>query len=70
MLIGMTVEVNVVAKKIENALIVPAKSIVDSKVWLKKGKKIIERRVKTGIANEQQVQILDGRECSTNCVRG
>ena len=66
----MTVEVNVVAKKIENALIVPAKSIVDSKVWLKKGKKIIERRVKTGIANEQQVQILDGRECSTNCVRG
>jgi HlyD family secretion protein len=60
LMVGMTVEVNVIAKTIENALVVPTGSVIDEKVWVKKGRKFVEHPVQTGISNEKQVQILGG----------
>lgn len=60
LLIGMTVEINIIAKTIDNALIIPASSLRDNKAWTKDGKKFQERNVKIGITNDQKVQILDG----------
>ena len=60
LLIGMTVEINIITKMIDNALIVPKNSIINNIAWVKEGKKFKEKAVKTGITNEQQVQILDG----------
>jgi len=58
--IGMTVEINIVAKTIDDALIIPASSLFDNTVWVKEGKKFKERVVQTGITNDEKVQILDG----------
>lgn len=60
LMIGMTVEVNIIVQTIKDALVVPLSSVVDDTVWVKAGRKFRPRTVKTGIANEQQVQVLDG----------
>lgn len=60
LLIGMTVEVNIITAEAANALLVPASSVMDGKVWLVDGRTITPTKVKTGIANEEGVQILNG----------
>jgi RND family efflux transporter MFP subunit len=60
LLVGMTVEVNIIANKFENVLTIPVSSISDNKVWVKEGNRINERIVKTGIRDESKVQILEG----------
>lgn len=56
---GMTVETNIIIREVENALLVPQSSVVDGQVWLADGTK---RAVKTGIAGEDTVEILEGLE--------
>lgn len=60
LLIGMTVEVNVVTDEVENALLVPASSVIRDTVWVKRGSKIKKQKIKTGIKDEEHVQVLDG----------
>ena len=62
LLIGMTTEVNIVIRAVENALLVPASSLVKEQVWLLEDGKAAVRPVKVGIRGHRQVQILDGIE--------
>lgn len=54
--VGMTVEVNVVTAKTEQALVVPAEAVKDGAVWVGNEK----REVKTGKTDGQHVEILGG----------
>ncbi len=58
--VGMTVEVNVVTREEENALLVPTSSVLEGKVWVAEGRDIKERPVKTGIQGTEKTQILEG----------
>lgn len=58
--VGMTVEVNIIINEVDNATLVPASSVVDSKVYIKNFSGIIEKEVKTGIKGETNIQILEG----------
>ena len=60
LMIGMTVEINIITKEQENALLLPSSSVINGKAWLAKGTKFIEKTVKTGISNENHIQIIEG----------
>ncbi len=59
-LIGMTVEINVIAKEVPEALLVPKSSVINNKLWLVKGGKAIATAVKVGIVGEEKIQIVKG----------
>jgi len=58
-LIGMTVEVNVITNKSENALVVPVEAVKDSAVWLA-GTPAIKVPVETGRTDGKVVEVLKG----------
>ncbi len=61
LLIGMTVEVNIITSVHENALLIPAAAIEDGKVTLLlPGNKRKEQPVRTGIVDENKAEILEG----------
>jgi len=60
LMIGMTVEINIITKEQEGALLVPSESVVDGKVWILNGKEIVEKTVVIGITSEKYTQIIDG----------
>jgi RND family efflux transporter MFP subunit len=59
LLIGMTVEVNIVTSKSENALVVPVKAVKDGAVWLA-GTPSTRAPVETGRTDGKVVEILKG----------
>lgn len=60
LLIGMTVEVNVVTAVTEGALVLPAAALRDGKVFVLAGNRTEIRPVKTGRTDGQVVEILSG----------
>ena len=61
LLIGMSVDVNIVVQSIDGALIAPATAIVDGAVFRLKDDQTVERvEVKTGITSATSVQITEG----------
>lgn len=63
--VGMTVEVNIVSKIVENALLVPALSVQDDQVWVKAFTKYEPQKVTVGIRGNEKVQILHGLDDDT-----
>lgn len=59
LLIGMTVEVNVVTDKTDNALVVPVDAVKDGAVWIA-GRPPVRHPVKLGKTDGKIVQVLDG----------
>ena len=61
LLIGMSADVNIVVRSVEDALIVPATAIVDGVVFRLTDDQRVERiEVKTGISSATSVQITEG----------
>jgi RND family efflux transporter MFP subunit len=60
LLTGMTTEVNIIVKTVDNALVVPKDSETSGKVWRVVGSKAKETNVKTGIRSDTHIEILDG----------
>ncbi len=58
--IGMTTEVNIIIKKVDNALLVPRSAVVGDAVWTVVGGRARRRTVVRGIAGEERVQIVKG----------
>lgn len=58
--LGMTLEVNIVARRTERATLVPATAIVDGHVWLAQDGKARRRPVSTGIVGADMVEITSG----------
>lgn len=59
LMIGMTIEVNIVTDKSENALVVPAEAVNDNAVWIA-GAKPVKTTVKIGKSDGKVVEILSG----------
>ncbi|PEQ13781.1 efflux transporter periplasmic adaptor subunit [Novosphingobium sp. PC22D] len=57
---GLTLEVNIVTARHENALLVPASAVTDGRVWVVEQGRAKGREVRTGIAGTDQVEILAG----------
>ena len=60
LLIGMTVEVNIVTKEEPDSLLIPSSCVIGKKVWVSENGEISERIIKTGIRSEYLIQVLDG----------
>lgn len=60
LLIGMTVEVNILVRKEENALLIPASSVINNAVWLQNGSKIEKKHITSGIKDEENIQVIKG----------
>jgi len=58
--LGLTLEVNIVTRRAQRALLVPASAIEEGKVWIVRGHRVHAKTVRTGIAGTDEVQILSG----------
>lgn len=57
---GMTVEVNVVVRKVDEALLVPTTAVVEGRVFLLEGGRAVAKPVKIGIRGAQRSQVESG----------
>jgi len=60
LLVGMTTELNIVARRVENALLVPLPALVGKSVWRVVDGRARPRAVEPGIAGNEKAQILSG----------
>ncbi len=60
LMIGMTVEVNIIIDVMEDALTIPVSSLANDTVWIKRGVKVTPHPVRTGMTSDDKVQIMDG----------
>ncbi|WP_022684460.1 efflux RND transporter periplasmic adaptor subunit [Sphingobium bisphenolivorans] len=58
--LGLTLEVNIVTRRADRALLVPASAIEGGKVWVVRDGRARPRAVRTGIAGSSEIQILSG----------
>jgi RND family efflux transporter MFP subunit len=62
LLVGMTVEVNIIVHEIEDALLVPAAALRDGAVWVVRDGTVEQRLVETGIIGQNWIEIVGGVE--------
>lgn len=60
LMIGMSVEANVIVREAKDAVLVPAEAIADGMVQLSVDDRIVRRRVAVGIRGSRLVEIRDG----------
>lgn len=60
LLIGMTVETNIVVRRIDDAVLAPVDTVVDGRVWVVEGGRVRAKTVETGIRGRDRFQILNG----------
>ena len=60
LLIGMTVQTNIVLAEHDKALLVPSAAIADGKVWVVRDGKLAAQAVTAGIKGTDQTEIVDG----------
>lgn len=58
--LGLTLEINIVTRRADRALLVPTSAIEDGKVWVVRDGRAHARTVRTGIAGSSDIQILSG----------
>lgn len=58
--IGMTAEINVIVREQSNALLAPTGALVNGALWVARDGKAHRVAVKTGVADENKVEILEG----------
>ncbi|PTQ11896.1 efflux transporter periplasmic adaptor subunit [Sphingomonas oleivorans] len=57
---GLTLEVNIVTRRVERALLVPVSAVSAGHVWIVGDGRVRRRAVRTGIAGATYIQILSG----------
>lgn len=57
---GMTLEINIVTRRVDNALLVPRSALAGSAVWVVEDGRVHKRPVRIGISGSDDVQILSG----------
>lgn len=57
---GMTVEVNLVVREVSDAWLVPARSLIGSKLWLEREGRAEQIEVKTGAKGQAKTEVLSG----------
>ena len=67
--LGLTLEVNVVTKRVARALLVPATAISGDRLWIIENGRARARKVKTGTAGADEVQIIRGLRPGERVIR-
>jgi RND family efflux transporter MFP subunit len=57
---GLTLEVNIVTRAHENALLVPSGAVADGKVWVVEDGRATSRAVRTGVTGTDRTEVLSG----------
>jgi RND family efflux transporter MFP subunit len=60
LMIGMSIEANIVVREVEDVVLVPAEAIVDGVVQVAKGDRVVFADVDTGIRGSGKVEITNG----------
>jgi len=60
LMIGMSVEANVVTREKADALLVPAEALLEDAVFVVEDGRLVRRRVKLGLRGVRMVEIADG----------
>lgn len=60
LLIGMTVDSNIIVDERRDALLVPASAVVNGKVWVVDESRAVQRNVTTGVVGSRQTEIRAG----------
>lgn len=58
--IGMTTEVNIITRATPDALLVPLSAVANGALWVVRDGKTERRAVKTGAADDQRIEIIEG----------
>lgn len=58
--LGLSLEINIITRRHERALLVPADALRDGHVWVVDGGKAARRAVRSGIAGPDTVEVLSG----------
>ncbi len=58
--IGMTTEVNIITRATPDALLVPLSAVSNGALWVVRDGKAERRAVKTGAADDQRIEIIEG----------
>ncbi|GAA0315308.1 efflux RND transporter periplasmic adaptor subunit [Sphingomonas oligophenolica] len=58
--VGMTLEVNIVTRRVDHAVLVPATALAGDHVWVLDQGRAVSRRVRTGIVGTEEAQIETG----------
>lgn len=67
--LGLTLEVNVVTKRVARALLVPATALTGDRLWIIKDGRAHARKVKTGTSGADEVQIIRGLRAGERVIR-
>jgi RND family efflux transporter MFP subunit len=67
--LGLTLEVNIVTKRVQRTLLVPATAVRGQQVWTVEDGKALPRQVKTGVTGTDDVQILRGLRAGERVIR-
>lgn len=68
LMIGMTTEINVVVRRVPDALLAPARGVVAGRAWVVRDGEAEPRQVETGVAGPERVQVLSGLEAGERVV--
>lgn len=66
--LGLTLEVNIVTRRKDRALLVPTSALANGKVWIVADGKAIARPVQTGITGAESVEITQGLKAGNTIV--
>ena len=58
--LGLSLEINIVTRRKDRALLVPASAVVGGKVWMVREDKAHAVEVRTGVVGSEQVEVLSG----------
>jgi multidrug efflux pump subunit AcrA (membrane-fusion protein) len=58
--LGLSLEINIVTRRKDRALLVPASAVVGGKVWVVREGKAHAVEVRTGVVGSEQVEVLSG----------
>lgn len=58
--IGMTTEVNLIIREVDDALLLPATAISDGKIFIVRDSRVEERPIRRGISGQRLVQVTEG----------
>ncbi len=65
---GLTLEINVVTREHDKALLVPAGALAEGKVWLVRDGRAVQVPVRTGITGTEKVEVLSGLKAGDSVI--
>jgi RND family efflux transporter MFP subunit len=69
LIVGMSVEANVVTREKQGALLVPADAVQGSRVFVVEGDRVRRRQVEIGIRGTRSVEVVSGLKDGERCLR-